>query len=246
MPSPEPIRVAVIDSGVHSSHPHIDAVRLAPGVVIASDGTARIHPPLDRLGHGTAVTAAIQSLAPDAICIPVRVFDDRLATRAGALIAAIEWSVGAGADLINLSLGSTNTAHRAPFEAAVASAAAAGVAVVAARAAGGMPCWPGSGAGAIGVVVADLPRGQWQVDGAGFAASGEPRPIDGVPPAANLRGISFAVANMTGIAARLLTDTAMPRRPARLDALRRALADDAAARVGGHLTVDEPRGVAAT
>jgi hypothetical protein len=47
------------------------------------------------------------------------------------------------------------------------------------------------------------------VDAAGPAvlrlrASGYPRPIPGVPPERNLRGVSFAVANATGVIARFL------------------------------------------
>jgi hypothetical protein len=46
-----------------------------------------------------------------------------------------------------------------------------------------------------------------EIDGAAvFRASGFPRLIDGLPPEQNLRGISFAVANMTGFAARALAD----------------------------------------
>ena len=37
-----------------------------------------------------------------------------------------------------------------------------------------------------------------------FLASGFPRSIPGVPPAKNLKGLSFAVANMTGFLARVL------------------------------------------
>ena len=40
--------------------------------------------------------------------------------------------------------------------------------------------------------------------GSAFLASGFPRPIPGVSPARNLGGISFAVANVTGVLARLL------------------------------------------
>lgn len=35
-------------------------------------------------------------------------------------------------------------------------------------------------------------------------ASGYPRPIPGVPPERNLKGISFAVANVTGVLARAM------------------------------------------
>ncbi len=37
-----------------------------------------------------------------------------------------------------------------------------------------------------------------------FRASPYPRPVPGVPPDRNLKGISFAVANMTGFVARVL------------------------------------------
>jgi hypothetical protein len=38
------------------------------------------------------------------------------------------------------------------------------------------------------------------------SASGYPRPIEGVPVERNLSGISFAVANVTGFLARLLSN----------------------------------------
>jgi hypothetical protein len=38
-------------------------------------------------------------------------------------------------------------------------------------------------------------------------ASGYPRPIPGVPPERNLNGISFAVANATGMVARIIEGT---------------------------------------
>ena len=43
-------------------------------------------------------------------------------------------------------------------------------------------------------------------NGASFRASGFPRPIPGVPPEKNLKGLSFAVANVTGIVARIIAD----------------------------------------
>jgi len=49
----------------------------------------------------------------------------------------------------------------------------------------------------------DLPRGSYDCrKGNEFYASGHPRPIPGVPKERNLRGISFAVANMTGFVVR--------------------------------------------
>ncbi len=227
-------RIAIIDSGVHPDHPHIDAARLAGGVAVGKDGTITDSPadgpPLDRLGHGTAVTAAIQEKAPGADCLTVRVFDDSLRTTAAALVAAIDWSVGQRADIINLSLGSTNAAHRDLFLRATERAAAAGALLVAAREADGVPCWPGSLPGVLGVGCDwDCPRERYRLDGAGddgiFRASGYPRPIPGVPPRRNLYGISFAVAQMSAFAALArehLGETVQG--PARREAIRTLLA----------------------
>jgi subtilisin family serine protease len=202
------VRVAVIDSGVHAGHPHIDAARLLGGVGVARDGTIEddAQSMLDRLGHGTAVTAAIQERAVGADILTVRVFRDALRASAAALIAAIDWCIDTGADVVNLSLGSVNAAHRDAFAQAADRAAEAGVLLVAARAAGEAPCWPGALPSVLGVELDwDCPRGSYRVawqDGVPtFAAPGYPRPIDGVPPARNLYGVSFAVAQMSGFAA---------------------------------------------
>jgi len=202
------VRIAVIDSGVHPGHPHIRATQLRGGVGITREGAIEDDPQamLDRLGHGTAVTAAIQERAPDAEIVTARVFREALRASAMALIAAIDWSIDAGADIINLSLGSTNSAHQAAFAQAVARAAQAGVVLVAARAADGTPCFPGSLAGVVGVDLDwECPRGSYRAELSNgtphFIASGYPRPIDGVPPQRNLYGVSFAVAQMTGFAA---------------------------------------------
>ncbi len=41
-------------------------------------------------------------------------------------------------------------------------------------------------------------------------ASGYPRPAPGIPPERNLKGLSFAVANVTGALARTLTGGCRP------------------------------------
>lgn len=202
------VAVAVIDSGVHPGHGHIDASRLGPGVMVLSDGAVVEGEGvwLDQLGHGTAVTAAIQEKAPDALCIPVRVFRDALKTSAAALVAAIRWSIAREVDVINLSLGSINAAHRDAFAAVVEEAVAAGVVMVAAREANGAPCYPGSLDQVFGVDVDwDLPRAdygvRWVADTPIFHASGYPRPIPGAPPRRNLYGVSFAAAQVSGFVA---------------------------------------------
>lgn len=220
------LRIAMIDSGVHPDHPHIAADRLGPGVAIRPDGSidSGADSVLDRLGHGTAVTAAIQEKAPDALCLPVRVFGEALRTSAAALVAAIRWSIEQEVDLINLSLGSPNAAHQPVFAAVAAEARAAGIALVAAREANEAPCWPGALPDVLGVGLDwDVPReGYRMADGIPFA-SGYPRPIPGVPQRRNLYGISFAVAQMSGFAALALEDLGAVAAPGRVDRLRERL-----------------------
>lgn len=200
------VRVAVIDSGVHAAHPHVRGIAAAVGFDAAGQ---RLDDGRDRLGHGTAVAAAIREKAPEADLLVARVFDRDLTTTADALVAALEWAVGERVRLVNLSLGTSNPDHEAALARAVADACAAGVTVVAAAPHGGTRWLPGALAGVVAVTLDwTLPREhcviRWREDGGADArASGYPRPIPGVPRERNLKGVSFAVANVTGLLARL-------------------------------------------
>lgn len=223
------VRVAVIDSGVHPEHDHINAARIVPGVRIDREGLCHAGPAetLDRLGHGTAVTAAILEKAPGATCIPVRVFADSLATNARALLAAIRWATAQDVDVINLSLGTTNTAHTMVFAEAVAEAAARGIAVIAAHDVDGTACLPGSLPCVLGVTLDwDCQRERYYAPDAipaALCASGFPRAIPGVAPRRNLYGISFAVAQITGFAACALEGRERHEQSAPAQALHAAL-----------------------
>jgi subtilisin family serine protease len=199
------VRIAVIDSGIHPGHPHVG--RVAHGIHFRADGTTDADWS-DRLGHGTAVAAAIREKAPSAELIAVRVFERTLATNAAVLACAITWAAEQGAALINLSLGTSNTEHAPMLEAAVTSARQKGATVVSAARHNGVDWLPGSLPGVVGVLLDwDCPRDGIRLQATGdgrrvYFASGYPRPIPGVAPARNLKGISFAVANVTGCLAR--------------------------------------------
>ena len=193
------VTVAVLDSGVHVPHPHLESV--AESVCIDDS----IEDTVDRLGHGTAVAAAIHDIAPGATLIVGKIFDRRLTTNAGVLASGIAWAASRGARLINLSLGTANPAHLEPLRDAVANAAALGAMVVSAREDNGVAWLPGSLPGVVGVRAdVQLHRGEANLDSTGFVAPPYPRAIPGVPKERNLRGVSFAVANVTGMLARLL------------------------------------------
>jgi subtilisin family serine protease len=198
------VAIAVIDSGVHPRHPHIRLEAL--GRLLAVDADGREHADaVDRLGHGTAVAAAIQEKAPDAELHVIRVFQDRLSTTTAALVHAIDLAAGLGATLVNLSLGTAGPQHAAALAAAVARAAEAGVTIVAPRRSADAPSYPGSLPGVAGVELdSSCPRDAVRLQQGTYYASGFARPIPGVPPERNLNGVSFAVANVTGILACIL------------------------------------------
>ena len=201
--------VAVIDSGVHADHPHVEGV--IGGIAIEEDGE-RHNDYVDRLGHGTAVTAAIKEKAPDADIHAIKVFGRTLSTSTGALVQAIDEAIERGARLVNLSLGTARPEHELTLWAAVNRARARGAVLVSPKAHEGRSWLPGSLGGAAGVVLDwGCPRDQLRVVRAEdqepvFVASGLPRPIPGVSPEHNLKGVSFAAANATGMLACLMQD----------------------------------------
>ena len=140
---------------------------------------------------------------------------DALKASARVLAAGIEHGLDLGVDIINLSLGTVNPAHRDLFAALVARAAAQGVLIVAPREANGAPCWPGAIDGVLGVGLDwDVPRDRWRVADGIVYASGHPRPIPGVPQRHNLYGISFATAQASGFAACACAQLHMAKRDA--------------------------------
>ena len=113
----------------------------------------------DRLGHGTAVAAAIREKAPNAELLAVRVFERTLATNARILARAIAWSAEQGVDFVNLSLGTPNAEHVPELLQAVEDARRRGVTVVSAARHNDADWYPGSLPGTVGVLLDwDCPR----------------------------------------------------------------------------------------
>jgi hypothetical protein len=137
----------------------------------------------------------------------VKIFHDSLAARIQPLLRAIDWAVENSMHLINLSLGTSNQEHEPALLAALARAQAKGVLLVAAFEDSRVRWLPGALAGAVPVTLDwKCPRERYRTstlaDGRTlYHASGYPRPLPNVPPERNLKGISFAVANVTGLLA---------------------------------------------
>jgi membrane-anchored mycosin MYCP len=132
------VTVAVIDSGVSAEPPVLSGQVLAGQDYVTSSGDGGC----DDSGHGTMVGAIIagrdgtgpyHGMAPDAKILPVRVLQDTRqypSDQVDPLIAqGIRWAADHGANVINLSL---NTSDSAAVRQAVAYALAKNIVVVAA------------------------------------------------------------------------------------------------------------------
>jgi thermitase len=101
------VKVAVIDTGIDLYHPAF-ATRLVP----ASERYDFVD--LDTVpqeehghayGHGTNIAGIIAQIAENAQIMPLRVLDGNGAGDSDDVVAAINWAVDKGAQVINLSLG---------------------------------------------------------------------------------------------------------------------------------------------
>jgi serine protease len=155
--------VAVIDTGVDSTHPDLKANVLKGYDAIANKVAAGA----DGNGHGTHVAGTIAAvtgnsvgvsgIAPDVKILPVKVLSDSGSGTMSDTAEGIVWAADNGAQVINMSLGSTSKV--AAVSNAIAYARSKGVTVVAAagneRASGSPTSYPGADAGVIAVAATD-------------------------------------------------------------------------------------------
>jgi subtilisin family serine protease len=133
--------VAVVDTGVDAAHTDLQGRLLAGHDFVDNDGT-----PQDGNGHGTHVAGivaadanngvGVDSVAPGAKVLPVRVLDDNGSGTSSAVAAGIDWATSHGADVINLSLSGQlplgGLVGETDMDAAIGRALDRGVIVVAA------------------------------------------------------------------------------------------------------------------
>lgn len=118
------VKVAVLDTGVDTSHPDLKSqVAAAKNFTSAKDTT-------DHFGHGTHVASIIagtgakssgkyKGVAPDAKLLNAKVLADDGSGDDSSILAGMEWAAAQGADIVNLSLGGTDTPGVDPLEAEV-------------------------------------------------------------------------------------------------------------------------------
>ncbi|MCS7477916.1 S8 family serine peptidase [Umezawaea endophytica] len=115
------VTVAVLDTGIDEKHPDL------AGSQIAERNFTDDPDPTDTAGHGTHVASIIagrgeryRGVAPDA-----RLLDGKVCVGAfggcsdSAILAGMQWAADEGAQVVNLSLGDTDTPETDPLEEAV-------------------------------------------------------------------------------------------------------------------------------
>lgn len=118
------VRIAVLDTGADATHPDLK------GQILASKNFSGTPDLKDHFGHGTHVSSIaagtgaksdgrFKGVAPDAKLLEGKVLDDDGFGDDSGILAGMEWAVTQGADVINLSLGGTDTPGIDPLEAAV-------------------------------------------------------------------------------------------------------------------------------
>jgi subtilisin family serine protease len=106
-------RVAVIDSGVERDHPALGGRVVSSMVVeLAEDEAFVVEDPagLDVAGHGTACAGIVHAIAPGVDIVSVRVLGPNNRAKGIAFAAALDWVIGQGIGVVNLSLSSRSDA----------------------------------------------------------------------------------------------------------------------------------------
>lgn len=108
----EGVTVAVLDTGIDVTHPDLDDVVVGEqdftgeGDVVDGDGHGT-HVASILAGSGEASDGVNQGVAPDVDLLVGRVLDDEGFGTLSGVIEGMEWAAEQGADVVNLSLGST-------------------------------------------------------------------------------------------------------------------------------------------
>lgn len=104
----EGVKVAVIDTGVDTGHPMFKN-RLAPPSewrdFVDGDTNPQEVAGGKAYGHGTAVAGLILQVAPRATLLPIRVLNPDGSSSVSQVVSAINYAVDAGAQVVNVSIG---------------------------------------------------------------------------------------------------------------------------------------------
>ena len=128
------VTVAIIDSGIDTSHPELDG-RVVRSVEARLDGKRVVFDPSDggdSAGHGTACAGIITRIAPDAKFCSIKVLGAGGLGDGYAFLGGLDYAIKERYKVINLSLGTTKPQFFSPLHDLLDRAYQAGCIVVAA------------------------------------------------------------------------------------------------------------------
>jgi subtilisin family serine protease len=108
------IRIAVIDSGVEIDHPALTGLKLVDDLHVVDAGVqieVKEGDGTDVFGHGTAVSAVIRRIAPDAQIGSIRVLGANLGSRTVIIREGVRQAIDRGYQILNCSFGCGLSEH---------------------------------------------------------------------------------------------------------------------------------------
>ena len=106
------VTVAILDSGLETSHPALMGRVIESVAVELVDGEPNIVADTagDLFGHGTACGGIVLGFAPEVELVSVRVLGPDLKGKGAAFLGGLEWTIARGVEVANLSLSSRSEA----------------------------------------------------------------------------------------------------------------------------------------
>jgi subtilisin family serine protease len=216
----ERVAVAVIDSGIDTSHPELAGAVAETFDALGDPAQASTpaSPPASPHAHGTGIAGAIvaharlMGVAPRAQVLAVRAFNPSGAGAQGntfGILTGMEWALGKGARVINMSFAGPKDPLLAR---ALAAAHGKGVVLIAAMGNAGAaspPLFPAADPNVIAVSATDAQDKIFAASNRGAHVALSAPGVDILAPAPGesyqvVSGTSFAAAHVSGIAALIL------------------------------------------
>jgi len=202
------VRIGIIDSGYA---PGKRQIRITKGINFSQNGTGTANSTdfSDHIGHGTACAGIIYKKVPAAEIFPVKIFENELVSDVERLNRALEWCIENRLQVVNLSLGTTQSENQKQIEKICREAIRQQVVIVAAAANNGQASFPAAFPEVLGVTAGQL-RGKYDYyfnksRDIQFIARGDRQRLDWIHGTQIfLGGTSFAAPHVTAIIALIL------------------------------------------
>ena len=209
------VRIAVIDSGVEIDHPALAGLTLVDDLHVVDAGVQIEVKPgdgTDVFGHGTAVSAVIRRIAPDAQIGSIRVLGANLGSRTVIIREGVRQAIDRGYHVLNCSFGCGLSEHIFQYKEWIDEAYLKGIHIVSAcnNYDFTTPEWPGYFPSVVTVNMAKFDEDHTFFYKPGHLVEFAARGVDVTLPWNNkatkeVTGSSFAAPIMSALVARLIS-----------------------------------------